>query len=325
VLGVGERRLRQRSEQYFTSSQQFSHFFRQVNGNPQTAQVFVGKSDFLRWRGMGLIKMGLSRMKLNHVRIVVVQPAGARNLGSIARVMKNMGLTQLVIVKPECDPLGEEARQMAVHAADVLESATIVPDLVTALEGCHRVAATVGRDGVLRSVETVRSVVPWLLGADPGLILCESAIVFGREDHGLSNEDLKYAQRLVTIPANPEYQSLNLAQAVGICAYELCQGAQGSPVTDVESDVESTAQSTAQSDDPIAPFQMTEAFYLGLEEILLTIGYLYDHTADSRMQKFRLLLARSVPSTHEMTMLLGILRQAKWALRTQIPGVGSED
>ncbi len=267
-------------------------------------------------------------MNVSCVRIVVVQPAGARNLGSIARVMKNMGLTQLVIVKPECDPWGEEARQMAVHAADVLESAAIVPDLVTALEGCHRIAATVGRDGVLRSVETLRSVVPWLLGAEPALSPCESAIVFGREDHGLSNDDLKYAQRLITIPAHPEYQSLNLAQAVGICAYELYQSSQGSPAAaDVEPTAQSTgstAQSTAQSDDPIAPFQMTEAFYLGLEEILLTIGYLYDHTADSRMQKFRLLLARSVPSTHEMTMLLGILRQARWALRRQTPEVTSD-
>jgi tRNA/rRNA methyltransferase len=260
--------------------------------------------------------MDLGQVDLSRVRIVVVQPAGARNLGSIARVMKNMGLSQLVIVSPECDPHGEDARHMAVHAVDVLEGATIVPDLPTALQGCHRIAATVGRDGVLRSVEDLRSVVPWLLGGEPELIQCESAvesaiqsaIVFGREDHGLSNDDMKYAQRLITIPANPDYQSLNLAQAVGICAYELYQGSQDRGKLGVQS-------LALQSEDPIAPFQMTEAFCLGLEELLLAIGYLYAHTADSRMQKFRLLLARSVPSTLEMTMLLGILRQAKWALK----------
>jgi tRNA/rRNA methyltransferase len=251
---------------------------------------------------------GLSKMDLSGVRIVVVQPAGARNMGSIARVMKNMGLSQLVIVSPECDPHGEDARHMAVHAVDVLEGATIVPDLPTALQGCHRIAATVGRDGVLRSVENLRAVVPWLLGADPEAIPCESAIVFGREDHGLSNDDMKYAQRLITIPANPDYPSLNLAQAVGICAYELYQASQDMGDLGVQS-------LAVQSEEPIAPFQMTEAFCLGLEEILLSIGYLYEHTADSRMQKFRLLLARSVPSTLEMTMLLGILRQAKWALK----------
>ena len=271
------------------------------------------------------VRVDLRRVDLRNTRIVLVEPAGARNVGSIARVMKNMGLTQLVIVNPECDPLGEEARQMAVHAADLLESAKVVPDLASALESCHRVAATVGRDGVLRSVENLRSVVPWLLGQDevlefhdrgtpaeisdeinPGLI---SAIVFGREDHGLSNDQLKYAQRLVTIPSNPDYPSLNLAQSVGIVAYELYQATQDWP--DARSSI---AERSDSSTEPEAPFQMTEAFYLGLEALLLSIGYLHSHTADSRMQKFRLLLARAVPSTHEMTMLLGILRQSRWAL-----------
>ena len=270
----------------------------------------------------------LKHVDLKNTRIVLVEPAGARNVGSIARVMKNMGLTQWVIVNPECDHLGEEARQMAVHAVDLLESARVVPDLASALEGCHRVAATVGRDGVLRPVQTLRSVVSWLLGASGvlefhdrgtpdegrdemiGEKLSEmkgyltSAIVFGREDHGLSNDQLKYAQRLVTIPSNPDYPSLNLAQSVGIVAYELYQATQDLP----------GVREISESSEPDAPFQMTEAFYLGLEALLLSIGYLHSHTADSRMQKFRLLLARAVPSTHEMTMLLGILRQSRWAL-----------
>ncbi|MBC7515899.1 MAG: hypothetical protein H7237_05650, partial [Alkalinema sp. FL-bin-369] len=173
-----------------------------------------------------------------------------------------------------------------------------------------------------------RSVVPWLLGQSGvpafldrgtpdemwGEMIDEergeikghltSAIVFGREDHGLSNEQLKYAQRLVTIPSNPDYPSLNLAQSVGIVAYELYQATQDLP----------GVREISESSEPDAPFQMTEAFYLGLEALLLSIGYLHSHTADSRMQKFRLLLARAVPSTHEMTMLFGILRQSRWAL-----------
>ena len=287
------------------------------------------------------VGVDLKRVGLRNTRIVLVEPAGARNVGSIARVMKNMGLTQWVIVNPECDHLGEEARMMAVHGADLLESARVVPDLAAALEGCHRVAATVGRDGVLRNVENLRSVVPWLLGEDAVLEFHDrgtpdeasgemqayrdewhspgspgemqghliSAIVFGREDHGLSNDQLKYAQRLVTIPSNPDYPSLNLAQSVGIVAYELYQATQDWPDTR-----SSIAERSASSIEPEAPFQMTEAFYLGLETLLLSIGYLHSHTADSRMQKFRLLLARAVPSTHEMTMLLGILRQSRWAL-----------
>ena len=291
--------------------------------------------------------MDLTQVDLRNTRIVLVEPAGARNVGSIARVMKNMGLTQLVIVNPECDHLGEEARRMAVHGIDRLESARVVPDLAAALEGCHRVAATIGRDGVPRSVETLRSVVPWLLGENEGLefhnhgtpaktnnefvgeIMDEmgrertgylpsaivSAIVFGREDHGLSNDQLKYAQRLVTIPSNPDYPSLNLAQSVGIVAYELYQATQDCPDARLtRQQLRLIAERSDLSAEPDAPFQMTEAFYLGLEALLLSIGYLHSHTADSRMQKFRLLLARAVPSTHEMTMLLGILRQSRWAL-----------
>jgi tRNA/rRNA methyltransferase len=280
--------------------------------------MHIGWIERLRFCGTVLVGLGA-------VRIVLVEPAGARNLGSVARVMKNFGLTTLVLVNPQCDHFSDEAMHMAVHAKEVLETAIVVPDLPSALVGCHRVAATVGREEM--QVESLRSVTPWLLpdfsttsqnpqvlgqGASRDLTQIQSAIVFGREDHGLSNAELKYAQRCITIPSNPDYPSLNLAQAVGICCYELSQqdfqNAAGS-----EPQLPKRFELQAETIDA-APFQLTNAFYLGLEELLLTIGYLHDHTAESRMTKFRLLLDRAVPSHHEMTMLLGILRQAKWAI-----------
>jgi tRNA/rRNA methyltransferase len=267
---------------------------------------------------------GAGIVGLEVVRIVLVEPAGARNLGSVARVMKNFGLTTLVLVNPQCDHFSDEAMHMAVHAKELLETAIVLPDLPSALVGCHRVAATVGREEM--QAESLRSVTPWLLpdwskisqnpqtwglgAAD--LTQIQSAIVFGREDHGLSNAELKYAQRCITIPSNPDYPSLNLAQAVGICCYELSQqdsqNAAGS-----EPELSKRFELQAETIEA-APFQLTNAFYVGLEELLLTIGYLHDHTAESRMTKFRLLLDRAVPTSHEMTMLLGILRQAKWAI-----------
>ncbi len=278
--------------------------------------------------------MGLEAVRIVPVRIVLVEPAGARNLGSVARVMKNFGLDRLVLVNPQCDHLSDDAMHMAVHAKSLLEQAIVVPDLPSALVGCHRVAATVGREDM--QVESLRSVMPWLLPPDlpqtsqtlqnpqnwgqgaEDLTQIQSAIVFGREDHGLSNAELKYAQRCITIPSSPDYPSLNLAQAVGICCYELSQqtlslqGDDPQVAAPNRFDLQSSASSSSTSD--AAPFQLTNAFYLGLEELLLTIGYLHDHTAESRMTKFRLLLDRSVPTHHEMTMLLGILRQAKWAI-----------
>ena len=242
-------------------------------------------------------------MGLESIRIVLVEPAGERNLGSVARVMKNMGLRQLVVVNPQCDVRSEDARRMAVRAAEILDEALVVPDLASALDGCHRIAATVGREET--QAESLRSVIPWLLPSNPDSSILnsqfQSAIIFGREDHGLGRFELKYAQRLITIPSNPDYPSLNLAQAVGICCYELHQHL-------LEGELSPVAPMAA-------PFQLINAFYLGLEELLLAIGYLHDHTAESRMRRFRLLLDRAVPSVHEMTMLMGILRQMRWAIQ----------
>ena len=244
-------------------------------------------------------------MGLECLRIVLVEPGGERNIGSVARVMMNMGLSQLVVVNPQCDVRSEDARRMAVRAAKILDEAVVVPDLASALDGCHRIAATVGREET--QAESLRSVVPWLLPSSSTILNSsilnsqfQSAIIFGREDHGLGRFELKYAQRLITIPSNPDYPSLNLAQAVGICCYELHQHLlEGELSLDVPT---------------VAPFQLVNAFYLGLENLLLTIGYLHGHTAESRMRRFRLLLDRATPSIHEMTMLMGILRQMRWAI-----------
>ena len=129
---------------------------------------------------------------LDLIRIVLVEPAGALNIGSIARVLKNMGLTQLVIVNPQCDVLSEEATRMAVHAIDLLRAAHIVPDLPTALQGCTRVVASTARDRAIPTqLETPRQVLPWLVESNE-----PTALVFGREDNGLTNAELNYRRRL---------------------------------------------------------------------------------------------------------------------------------
>ena len=208
---------------------------------------------------------------LARVRIVLVEPAGPLNVGSVARVMKNMGLHQLILVKPHCDRLGDEARLMAVHGVDVLEQSQVVETIPEALQGCQRIIATTGRSLSLPThLETPRGALPWLLAE--GL---NSALMFGTEDRGLNNEELKYAQRFVSIPANPDYPSLNLAQAVAVCSYELYQAAQDP----LESETDSYFEG--------ASFELLEGYYQHLEEVLLKIGYLYPHTAKARLEKFR--------------------------------------
>ena len=240
---------------------------------------------------------------LARIKIVLVRPLGALNVGSVARVMKNMGLTQLVLVEPQCDPFGEEGRKMALHALDVLEGARIVESIPEALVGCQRAIATSARSRHLSVIpENPRTALPWLFGKD------SSALIFGPEDKGLSNEDLKYAQRFVQIPSSPAYPSLNLAQAVAVCSYELYQNClENQEVAELEAEKKTDGDIAASLDD-------LERYYQQLETLLLKIGYLYPHTAESRMTKFRFLFNRAQPSANEVAMLKGIISQMEWAL-----------
>ncbi|MCW6038128.1 RNA methyltransferase [Spirulina subsalsa FACHB-351] len=233
-------------------------------------------------------------MTLEQIRIILVEPAGPLNVGAVARVMKNMGLSQLVLVNPQCDPWGEEARRMAVHGDDVLAQARQVESLPEALQGCYHAVATTGREGTVPlPLETPRVVFPWLRAQN-----APSAVIFGREDSGLTNQELHYAQRCVSIPANPVYPSLNLAQAVAVCAYELYQT--------TPEDLPPALRPTT------APLETLEGYYQHLEQVLLQIGYLYPHTAGAKMEKFRRLYGRADLTPQEVALLRGILRQMTW-------------
>lgn len=242
--------------------------------------------------------MFTQEQKLASIRIVVVEPAGDRNIGAICRVMKNFGLQQLVLVNPQCDPHSEEAQHMAVHAQDVLAAAQIVATLPEALQGCVRAIATTARWREI-PLEPPQAALPWLLETP---LEQTSALIFGPECRGLSNQELNYAQRFVRIPTNPDYSSLNLAQAVAVCCYELTQS-----VPFNQSDVSVPLD--------YAAIDELEGYYQHLQEVLLTIGYIYPHTAASRMEKFRQIFNRAHLDKNELNMLRGILTQMQWALQ----------
>ncbi|QYO64660.1 RNA methyltransferase [Leptolyngbya sp. 7M] len=263
----------------------------------------------------------MTEISLAAVRIVLVEPAGGLNVGSVARIMKNLGLQQLVLVNPKCDPLGSEARQMAVHAVDVLEAARRVMTLPEALTGCQRAIATTGLDHTSLPVqlEHPRSALPWLLEANSMGKPVASALIFGREDHGLTKTELNHAQRFVRIPTSLEYGSLNLAQAVAICCYELAVWQAGEQRINAcgrgESKGTVAEQPNGSASEELASLDMLEGYYQQLESLLLRIGYLYPHTVDSRMEKFRRLFSRAQLSATEVAMLRGILSQMEWALQ----------
>lgn len=291
----------------------------------------------------------LSTNPLNTIRIVLVSPAGPLNVGSVARVMKNFGLHQLVLVSPQCDPLGAEALQMAVHAKDVLIAAQQVSTVPEALVGCRQAIATTARqrgfDAPLQHPETVFSQLftkseaiakaaknlDESSKASPGDI----ALIFGREDSGLSNEELSYAQQFIKVPTDDGYSALNLAQAVAICCYELHRASrQLSGVASADSALRATENQqehkeidrkalrssplSGKQTEPVllnqASLDELERYYQHLEQVLLKVEYLYPHTKQSRMRKFRQLLHRATPTSGEVTMLRGILRQVEWAI-----------
>ena len=253
----------------------------------------------------------MSENLLANIRIVLVEPAGALNLGSIARVMKNMGLTNLVLVNPRCDRHDESARIMAVHAADVLENAVVVDSLPQALAGCQRaIATTVRSRSVPINLEPPTKALPWLLTPN-----VRSALMFGAEDRGLSNDELKYAQKFVCVQSNPDYPSLNLAQAVAICAYELYQA-----WLKISDRPAQTIVSPLQLEEAVpanASIDVLEGYYQHLEHVLLEIGYLQPHTAPVKMEKFRRLYNKANLQPEEVAMLRGILRQVSWAIKNK--------
>ncbi len=160
-------------------------------------------------------------MLKGRVRIVLVQPEGEINIGSIARLAKNFGVNELFLVDPVAK-ITEKSREFAAKAVDILEQIVIVKSLSEALSGVDLSVCTSaivgGEKDVLR-----HPITPWQL-VDLVRNKEKIAIVFGRESVGLTRDEISQCDVLVTIPANPEYPTLNLSHAVGIILYELYKG-----------------------------------------------------------------------------------------------------
>jgi tRNA/rRNA methyltransferase len=230
-------------------------------------------------------------------RFVLVSSKSGGNVGAAARAMKNLGFSRLVLVSPACDPLGDEARRMAVDAADLLESAITVPELDAALAGASVVAGTTGLHGKHRRPHFRLQDAARTLTA--GAAASERALVFGREDRGLTDEELDRCTHLVYLPSDAAYPSYNLAQAVLLVAWELRRAERGGrPFAEV----------------PIpAGHEEREALYAHLRHALTAIGFLNRDGAEVVMRRLRRLIGRSGASSEELTLLRGMARQMLWA------------
>jgi tRNA/rRNA methyltransferase len=234
-------------------------------------------------------------------RVVLVRPQIAANLGATARVMRNMGLSDLVLVAPVADPTDPRARQLATHGEEVLARCRIVSELGDAVADCVFVAGTSARLGGLfrrQSLGTPEEIMPRLVAA---MTAGPVALVFGPEPSGLTNEEVTRCHFLIHIPTDPTYPALNLAQAVAITLYEFRR-------------TRLNQQPAAAPPTP-APFADQERLFEHLRVALEEVHFLWGDKADSLMHAVRHLIGRAGPTPMEVEMLFGLARQLRWFAR----------
>lgn len=228
---------------------------------------------------------------LNNIRVVLVGTSHPGNIGSVARAMKTMGLSNLYLAEPRTQVDGQSIA-LAAGAADILQNITILDSFDESIADCSLVVATSARSRTLDW--------PILEPREAGEKLvaeAESApvaIVFGRENHGLSNEELQKCNYHLLIPANEEYSSLNLAQAVQIICYETRMA-----FLNKNREVVVTEEYPLQKE--------REQFFEHLERTLLSTGFIIKNHPGQVMTKLRRLFSRARIENQEMNILRGIL------------------
>jgi tRNA/rRNA methyltransferase len=232
---------------------------------------------------------------LKNIRVILVRPRGSGNIGSIARAMKNMGQTELAIVG-KARTRSFWARAMAVHGREILENAKAYTSLREAIADCAFVVGTTCRSGLYRKhSRSPRELAPDIVAAaQTGKV----ALIFGPEDHGLSNKDIEHCQHLMTIPAHPDYQSLNVAQAAVVCLYELYLAAAMDPLPD-------SVIQRARAED-------VERLFDRMREVLLKIGFLDSENPEHMLLAFRRILGRAGLEEKDVRILTGLFRQIDW-------------
>ncbi|MFP4477102.1 MAG: RNA methyltransferase [Desulfatibacillaceae bacterium] len=235
-----------------------------------------------------------SAIDRDRIGIILNRPRSPENIGAVARAMRNMGFSRLVVVRPEkCDLY--RVCKMATHAGlDVVEEMEVFDDLADALAPFNYVVGTTARTGGHR--KSMRD--PAMLAGHLIPITAENdvAIMFGPEDKGLSNADVRFCHTLVTIPTH-EFSSLNLAQAVMVMCYELYRA--------------STPESPAFMP-RLATRQELDGMYEQLSDVLTRIGFINHQNPEHWMDNVRRFLSRLPLTAREVKIVRGVCRQMDW-------------
>ncbi|ALD03303.1 RNA methyltransferase [Acinetobacter albensis] len=249
---------------------------------------------------------------LSHVRIVMVNTTLPANIGSALRAMKTMGLSKLVLVAPKTYP-HPDIDALAAGATDLIEQIEIVSTLEDAIQDCHLVFGTSARSRTI----------PWpLLDARPAAEKSlqavlndqqEVAIVFGREDRGLTNEELALANYHVTIPVNTDYGVLNVAQAIQVICYELRMAtlALVEQKENTEATMPVTETESMQWDEPLVTHEQMQQFYPHIEKMLAEIEFMDPKNPRLLPLRLRRLFGRIQLDRMEYHLLRGIFTRVQ--------------
>lgn len=232
-----------------------------------------------------------------NIRIVMVNTSHPGNIGAVARVMKNMCLSELYLVQPKSFP-SEEAIARSSGAVEILEEARVCQSLAEAVADCQLVIGASARQRTADwPVYTPRECGRLAFDAsEQGQV----ALVLGRESSGLTNEELDLCQYLVHIPSNPVYSSLNVAMAAQVLAYEVFMAS----LEQIDNEQDKAALP------PLSSSAM-QHFFSHLEETLVYIEFIDNRQSDKLMRRLKRFFFRAEPTEDEMNILRGILSAAQ--------------
>lgn len=238
---------------------------------------------------------------LDSIRVVMINTSHPGNIGAAARAMRVMGLYNLCLVNPRKHP-SKEAVALASGALDVLENAVVTETFEEAVQDCQYIFGTSARSRHIGKpeldVESGICKIKSLLTENPTLKI---ALVFGTERTGLTNEEVDLCHELLYIPTENNYNSLNIASAIQIIAYELRRQFEGAKMEGFEHKNRPEAAITP------APTASLEGFYQHLEETLIAIDFLDPQYPKHLMRKLRTLYKKAEPTVEEVNILRGIL------------------
>ena len=238
----------------------------------------------------------------SNLKVILVEPNGPLNVGSVARLCSNFEVEELRIVSPKCDIYSLEAKKMALKGQKFLDQCKIFDNLEKAIFDCDLVLATCGRVDVSKDTyfESSDYIFSWIISFKK---INNLAIIFGREDRGLTNSELLLANKTFNIPTSRNNPSLNLSHAVSIVLYEL------------------NKSSRINSNNKLEVFNLASSKQIHdsfeeIEELLLGVGYLLKHTSSAKIRKFKNYILRANTSAHEINVLRGIVHQINWFLNS---------